>query len=150
MFTHRVIRTFVILMERGDGCFSGAARLARRVVWAFEGTSGGSLGPWPAASRCFPVQVILNVYDLSPINEWGYPVGLGVFHSGLEVDGREYTYAGGAGIFSHDPRKGNGLGMDRTWRSVCAWSILRYPGCSRTSGPEKPSGSPALELFVEE
>ena len=51
-------------------------------------------------------QVKLNVYDLSPVNEFGHPVGLGVFHSGLEVDGREYTFAGGGGIFDHDPRKG--------------------------------------------
>lgn len=48
----------------------------------------------------------LNVYDLSPVNEFGHPIGLGVFHSGLEVDGREYTFAGGGGIFDHDPRKG--------------------------------------------
>ncbi|CAN0178973.1 unnamed protein product, partial [Hapterophycus canaliculatus] len=38
--------------------------------------------------------VTLNVYDLSPVNEFGHPIGLGVFHSGLEVDGREYTFAG--------------------------------------------------------
>lgn len=46
------------------------------------------------------------MYDLSPVNEFGHPIGLGVFHSGLEVDGREYTFAGGGGIFDHDPRKG--------------------------------------------
>lgn len=51
-------------------------------------------------------KVTLNVYDLSPVNEFGHPIGLGVFHSGLEVDGREYTFAGGGGIFDHDPRKG--------------------------------------------
>ncbi|CAN0149629.1 unnamed protein product, partial [Ectocarpus sp. 12 AP-2014] len=47
-------------------------------------------------------------YDLSPVNEFGHPIGLGVFHSGLEVDGREYTFAGGGGIFDHDPRKAPG------------------------------------------
>ena len=50
--------------------------------------------------------MVLNVYDLSPINEFGHPIGLGVFHSGLEVGGREYSFAGGGGIFDHDPRKG--------------------------------------------
>lgn len=53
-----------------------------------------------------PSQVTLNVYDLTPMNDWGYPVGLGAFHSGVVVDDREYTYAGGGGIFNHDPRKG--------------------------------------------
>lgn len=51
--------------------------------------------------------MILNVYDLSPVNELGYPVGLGVFHSGLQVGDREYTFAGGGGIFNHDPRRGD-------------------------------------------
>ncbi|CAM9366015.1 unnamed protein product [Pylaiella littoralis] len=55
-----------------------------------------------------PTEVKLNVYDLSPVNEFGHPIGLGVFHSGLEVDGREYTFAGGGGIFDHDPRKAPG------------------------------------------
>lgn len=58
-------------------------------------------------------QVKLNVYDLSPVNEFGHAVGLGVFHSGLEVDGREYTFAGGGGIFDHDPRKGIMATTDR-------------------------------------
>lgn len=51
------------------------------------------------------------MYDLSPINEFGYPIGLGVFHSGLEVSGREYTFAGGGGIFDHEPRKGEAFDM---------------------------------------
>ncbi|CBJ48730.1 conserved unknown protein [Ectocarpus siliculosus] len=55
-----------------------------------------------------PTEVTLNVYDLSPVNEFGHPIGLGVFHSGLEVDGREYTFAGGGGIFDHEPRKAPG------------------------------------------
>lgn len=58
----------------------------------------------PIAS--FLRKVILNVYDLTPMNEWVHPIGLGAYHSGIEISGREYTYAGGGGIFNHDPRKG--------------------------------------------
>ncbi|CAM9631115.1 unnamed protein product [Ascophyllum nodosum] len=53
-------------------------------------------------------EVILNVYDLTPMNEWVHPIGMGAYHSGLEVEGREYTYGGGGGIFDHDPRKAHG------------------------------------------
>ena len=36
--------------------------------------------------------VILNVYDMFGTNDYTSNVGLGVFHSGLEVYGREYAY----------------------------------------------------------
>ena len=48
--------------------------------------------------------VYLNVYDLSPANEYVYSIGLGVFHSGVELDGTEYSFASGAGIFEMQPR----------------------------------------------
>jgi hypothetical protein len=48
--------------------------------------------------------ILLNIYDLSPGNEWLAPLGLGFFHSGLVVHGREYTFASGSGIFSHTPK----------------------------------------------
>jgi len=35
----------------------------------------------PPASR----QVKLNVYDLSPVNEYAQPLGLGVFHTGVQA-----------------------------------------------------------------
>ncbi|CAM9776904.1 unnamed protein product, partial [Choristocarpus tenellus] len=50
-------------------------------------------------------QVIINVYDLHPANEYGYSFGLGAYHSGVEIGGREYTFAGGGGIFDHSPRE---------------------------------------------
>jgi deubiquitinase DESI2 len=64
------------------------------------------------------------VYDLGPHNEYLYDIGLGTFHSGLttslsskfsspnslssltlgvEISGREYTFASGAGVFNHEP-----------------------------------------------
>jgi hypothetical protein len=40
-------------------------------------------------------EVFLNVYDLSPMNDWGlHSMGLGIYHSGLEVHGVEYSYGG--------------------------------------------------------
>ena len=40
---------------------------------------------------CFfcAIQVYCNVYDLSPANDYGWGVGLGAFHSGIEVYGVE-------------------------------------------------------------
>lgn len=40
--------------------------------------------------------VLLNVYDLHPANDWVYPLGLGAYHSGIEVFGEEWTFASGA------------------------------------------------------
>ena len=36
-------------------------------------------------------------------------MGLGLYHSGVEVFGSEWTYAGGSGVFSHLPRQPPGL-----------------------------------------
>jgi len=54
--------------------------------------------------RSAPVSVALNVYDLAPANELLHPVGLGIYHTGVEISGSEYTFADSAGIFSHPPR----------------------------------------------
>ena len=58
--------------------------------------------------------VILNVYDMFWTNEYTTNVGLGVYHSGLEVYGREYAYGGHpfpfSGVFDIRPRSAEELG----------------------------------------
>lgn len=55
--------------------------------------------------RTAPATVLVNVYDLAlPANEFLFPVGLGLYHSGVEIGGSEYTYADAAGVFAHAPR----------------------------------------------
>lgn len=52
------------------------------------------------------MDVILNVYDLSD-NSCLYPIGLGAYHTGVEISGVEYTYAhvmDGTGVCLHDPK----------------------------------------------
>lgn len=34
------------------------------------------------------IPVYLNVYDLHPYNKYGYWLGLGAFHAGVEIDGK--------------------------------------------------------------
>jgi len=58
--------------------------------------------------------VILNIYDMFWTNDYTANVGLGVYHSGLEVYGREYAYGGHpfpfSGIFDISPREAAELG----------------------------------------
>ncbi|KAK4274479.1 hypothetical protein QN277_017690 [Acacia crassicarpa] len=53
----------------------------------------------------FPVY--LNVYDLTPINGYAYWLGLGVYHSGVQVHGVEYGFGAHeretTGIFLVEP-----------------------------------------------
>jgi hypothetical protein len=42
------------------------------------------------------------------VNEALQPIGLGVYHTGVSIGGSEWTFAGGAGIFSHEPREPGG------------------------------------------
>nr|XP_010929119.1 deSI-like protein At4g17486 [Elaeis guineensis] len=55
------------------------------------------------------VPVYLNVYDLTPINGYAYWLGLGVYHSGVQVHGVEYAYGAHEhatpGIFEGEPRQ---------------------------------------------
>ncbi|KAJ7956646.1 DeSI-like protein [Quillaja saponaria] len=52
--------------------------------------------------------VLLNVYDLTPINNYLYWFGFGIFHSGIEVHGKEYGFGAhdfpASGVFEVEPR----------------------------------------------
>lgn len=54
------------------------------------------------------MDVVLNVYDLSPYNYYVYCVGFGAYHSGLELGGVEYSFGGndtdGTGVYEVSPR----------------------------------------------
>ncbi|KAF2365247.1 PPPDE putative peptidase domain [Trinorchestia longiramus] len=58
--------------------------------------------------------VILNVYDMYWTNEYTSSLGLGVFHSGVEVYNTEYAYGGHpfpiSGVFEITPRDAEDLG----------------------------------------
>ncbi|XP_057968211.1 deSI-like protein At4g17486 [Malania oleifera] len=53
-------------------------------------------------------QVVLNVYDLTPLNSYTYWFGFGIFHSGIEVHGMEYGFGAhdfpASGVFEVEPR----------------------------------------------
>ncbi|KAL6141102.1 hypothetical protein ACLB2K_059393 [Fragaria x ananassa] len=59
------------------------------------------------------VPVYLNVYDLTPYNGYAYWLGLGVYHSGVQVHGIEYAFGAHeyptTGIFEGEPRKCDGF-----------------------------------------
>ncbi|XP_010532094.1 PREDICTED: deSI-like protein At4g17486 isoform X2 [Tarenaya hassleriana] len=59
------------------------------------------------------VPVYLNVYDLTPINGYAYWLGLGVYHSGVEVHGVEYAFGAHeyptTGIFEGEPKQCEGF-----------------------------------------
>ncbi|CAN8233516.1 unnamed protein product [Cochlearia groenlandica] len=59
------------------------------------------------------VAVYLNVYDLTPINGYAYWLGLGVYHSGVEVHGIEYAFGAheypSTGIFEGEPKQCEGF-----------------------------------------
>ncbi|KAK1266251.1 DeSI-like protein [Acorus gramineus] len=52
--------------------------------------------------------VILNVYDLTPLNDYMYWLGFGIFHSGIEVYGQEYGFGAhdfpSSGVFEVEPK----------------------------------------------
>ncbi|XP_023633843.1 deSI-like protein At4g17486 isoform X2 [Capsella rubella] len=52
--------------------------------------------------------VYLNVYDLTPVNNYLYWFGIGIFHSGIEAHGLEYCYGAheypSSGVYEVEPR----------------------------------------------
>jgi len=57
----------------------------------------------------FSTKVFLNLYDLSPANDFLYAIGMGLHHSGVEISGSEYSFASGAGIFETPPKFAPGV-----------------------------------------
>ncbi|GAB2210541.1 hypothetical protein Droror1_Dr00015808 [Drosera rotundifolia] len=53
-------------------------------------------------------QVVLNVYDLTPLNHYTSWFGFGIFHSGIEVYGMEYGFGAhdfpASGVFEVEPK----------------------------------------------
>ncbi|KAL7535823.1 hypothetical protein ACHAXR_008906 [Thalassiosira sp. AJA248-18] len=47
-------------------------------------------------------------YDLSTANDFLYSVGMGLHHSGVEILGKEYSFASGGGIFDSSPKEAPG------------------------------------------
>lgn len=64
------------------------------------------------------VPVYLNVYDLTPYNGYAYWLGLGVYHSGVQVNGVEYAFGAheypSTGIFEGEPKQCEGFTFRKT------------------------------------
>eukprot|EP00903_Cladosiphon_okamuranus_P014982 g13866.t2 len=88
-------------------------------------------------SRVRSVQ--LNVYDLHQSNSWLQHVGLGMYHSGLEVDGVEYTFSE-AGIGQHPPRQIAGEGVSYKTTEVLGDFIGTMPELRRILNGIKDEG----------
>eukprot|EP00298_Acanthocystis_sp_HF-20_P026748 c4585_g1_i1.p1 GENE.c4585_g1_i1~~c4585_g1_i1.p1 ORF type:complete len:221 (+),score=76.36 c4585_g1_i1:71-733(+) len=60
------------------------------------------------SGRSVSEPVVLNVYDLTPVNDNLYCMGLGFYHSGVVIYGSEYSFGGGdiggSGVFRHKPK----------------------------------------------
>ena len=67
------------------------------------------MSAWRRGQRA-PEPVLLNVYDLHPINDTTHDFGIGLYHSGIEIHGVEYAFgaapSSGAsgGIYAQPPR----------------------------------------------
>lgn len=90
--------------------------------------------------------IYLNVYDVTNLNSYLYWLGLGIFHSGIEVYGVEYAFGAhdypSSGVFEVEPRNCPGFMFRRTitvgttdknplqFRDFIEQLSLDYPGDS--------------------
>ncbi|XP_039142688.1 deSI-like protein At4g17486 isoform X1 [Dioscorea cayenensis subsp. rotundata] len=67
--------------------------------------------------------VVLNVYDLTPLNNYMYWFGLGIFHSGIEIHGLEYGFGAHdfpvTGVFEVEPKNCPGFVYRRSITLGC-------------------------------
>lgn len=64
------------------------------------------------------MKVFVNVYDLHHTNDYSYYVGIGIFHSGVEIGDKEYSFGGHefsyTGVFDITPRTAYGAKFRET------------------------------------
>ncbi|KAJ8657554.1 hypothetical protein O0I10_006856 [Lichtheimia ornata] len=80
----------------------------------FQRTYNSLLGQSTDPEMQNKLQVFVNVYDMlepSLLTNVGYALGVGIFHSGVEVAGREYCFGGHeyenlTGVFAVEPKIG--------------------------------------------
>lgn len=74
------------------------------------------------------VPVYLNVYDLTSINGYAYWLGLGVYHSGVQVHGVEYAFGAHeyptTGIFQGEPRRCEGFTFRKS--ILIGWTAMTH------------------------
>ncbi|PON81865.1 DeSI-like protein [Trema orientale] len=72
-------------------------------------------------------EVFLNIYDLTPINNYSHWFGFGIFHSGIEVHGKEYGFGAhdfpASGVFEVEPRSCPGF----IYRSTISLGRTKLP-----------------------
>lgn len=79
-------------------------------------------------SSSSPQKVMLNVYDLHESNQYLYPLGMGVFHSGVEINGTEWSFGAcesGSGVFNTTPRVALGTSTYRESIEIGTTTLTR-------------------------